>query len=262
MDQVRRIIESAKANDSAIELRSQMRMKSPSDYIDWIHAVLSKNEFEPFDLGEYELRFYDNLAQMRNDIIQLDRKHGLSRIIAGYAWPWDKRKASDPEHFDILEDGVSLKWNSTATDWVSSKDSINEAGSIHTIQGYDLNYAGVIIGKDIQLDSAQNRIIFSREKYYDKKGKENNNKLGIKYTDDELLVFVQNIYKVLLTRGIRGTFIYVCDENLKNHMRNEIEKLLDAQKYPKMAARPDYKNYSTDITVRYKELVHQPLLGD
>ncbi|SLE42134.1 Uncharacterized conserved protein [Mycobacteroides abscessus subsp. bolletii] len=262
LDQVRKMIESAKANDSAIELRSQMRMKSPSDYVDWVHAVLSKNEFEPFDLGEYELRFYDNLAQMRNDIIQLDSKYGLSRMIAGYAWPWDKRKASDPEHFDILEDGVSLKWNSTATDWVSSKGSINEAGSIHTIQGYDLNYAGVIIGEDIQLDPAKNRIIFSREKYFDKKGKENNNKLGIKYTDDELLVFVQNIYKVLLTRGIHGTFIYVCDENLRNHMRNEVEKLLDAQKYPKMAAKPDYQNYSKNITVHYKELVLQPLLGE
>lgn len=262
LEQVKRIIKSAKANDSAIELQSQMRMKSPSDYIEWVHAILSKNEFRQFDLGEYELRFYDNLAEMRNDIIELDGRHGLSRIIAGYAWPWDKRKASDPNHFDIIEDGVSLKWNTTATDWVSSKDSINEAGSIHTIQGYDLNYAGVIIGKDIQLDPVQNRIIFSRENYFDKKGKENNNKLGIKYTDDELLVYVQNIYKVLLTRGIRGTFIYVSDENLRNYIQNEIQKLLDAQKHPKRAAKPDYKTYPTDISVQYKELAYQPSAGE
>jgi hypothetical protein len=61
-------------------------------------------------------------------------------------------------------------------------------------------------------------MVFHRENYFDKKGKENNPRLGITYTDDDLLDYVVNIYRVLMTRGIRGTYVYVCDEDLRNHL--------------------------------------------
>ncbi|MGO1440812.1 MAG: DNA/RNA helicase domain-containing protein, partial [Brevibacterium yomogidense] len=94
----------------------------------------------------------------------------------------------------------------------------NEAGSIHTIQGYDLNYAGVIIGRDLRYDPATDRMYFDRQNYHDSKGMENNRVLGISYTDDDLLSFVQNIYKVLLTRGIRGTFVYAEDPAMSAYL--------------------------------------------
>lgn len=99
-----------------------------------------------------------------------------------------------------------MVWNQIPTDWVNSENSINEVGSIHTIQGYDLKYAGVIIGNDIGLDPATGKLVLNRENCFDAKGKENNLKLGITYSDDDLLHFVLNIYRVLLTRGIKGTF--------------------------------------------------------
>lgn len=87
------------------------------------------------------------------------------------------------------------------------------------MQGYDLNYAGVIIGPDLRFDKATGRVVFSRVDYFDKKGRENNPKLGITYSDDDLLEYVRNIYTVLLTRGIHGTYVYVCDPDLREHFR-------------------------------------------
>jgi hypothetical protein len=97
-------------------------------------------------------------------------------------------------------------------------------GSIHTVQGYDLNYAGVIIGADLGYDPVSGRVVFRRENYHDKKGKENNPRLGIVYSDEDLLEYVVNIYRVLLTRGIRGTYIYAVDSDLRSHLRNLITK--------------------------------------
>jgi DUF2075 family protein len=104
-----------------------------------------------------------------------------------------------------------MRWNTTTTDWINSPKSVEEVGSIHTVQGYDLNYVGVIIGNDLRYDPAAGKLVFDRTNYHDKKGRENNPKLGIKYTDEDLLEYVKNIYSVLLTRGIRGTYVYICD---------------------------------------------------
>lgn len=106
---------------------------------------------------------------------------------------------------------MRLKWNRTDKDWINSAGSIDDVGSIHTVQGYDLNYAGVTIGPDIRYDTATRRIVFDRANYFDKKGMENNPRLGIVYDDEDLLEFVTNIYGVLMTHGIRGTLLYVCD---------------------------------------------------
>jgi len=113
---------------------------------------------------------------------------------------------------------VKLQWNRTDVDWVNSPGSLDEVGSIHTIQGYDLNYAGVIIGPDLRFDPVRQRLVFDRENYFDAKGKQNNPKRGISYSDEDLLQFVTNIYAVLLTRGMCGTYLYVCDPHLREYL--------------------------------------------
>src|SRR5690606_7907443 len=128
--------------------------------------------------------------------------HGLARLVAGYAWPWRSRK--DPDAYDIEIDGLQFRWNSTDVDWVNSAKSVEEVGSIHTVQGYDLNYAGVIIGPDLRWDPVRERLYFDRRNYFDTKGMENNKQLGITYSDEDLLRYVANVYAVLLTRGILG----------------------------------------------------------
>ncbi len=198
-------------------LRSQMRIAADKDYVGYVRSVLSdapppaREHFEGYDL-----RFFGDLGDMRREILAREQEHGLSRLVAGYAWEW--RSKRDPAAFDIEIGGEHLRWNSTQRDWISSAKSVEEVGSIHTVQGYDLNYAGVIIGKDLRYDPAAGKISFDRAEYHDKKGRENNPKLGITYSDDDLLQYVRNIYVVLLTRGIQGTYVYVEDENLREHL--------------------------------------------
>lgn len=214
----RTLVEAATANGRLYPLHSQMRIAAEQDYVGYIRAVLSDtppSSRESFD--GYDLRFFTDLGEMRRDILKREEEHGLSRLVAGYAWPW--RSKADKRVFDIEIDGESMRWNSTQRDWISSPGSVDEVGSIHTVQGYDLNHAGVIIGKDLRYDQSTRRIVFDRAEYHDKKGRENNPKRGLTYSDDDLLRYVRNIYAVLLTRGIRGTYIYVCDPDLRAHLQ-------------------------------------------
>ncbi len=198
-------IDTARREERFFHLHSQMRVNAGSDYIRFIEDLLDGKATEVPDFGDYDFRVFENLADMRQAILEKDREVGLSRLIAGYAWEWKSK--NDPAAYDIELDGVKLRWNTTSTDWINSPTSIDEVGSIHTVQGYDLNYAGVIIGNDLQWDPESRTFKFNRDYYFDKKGKENNPRLGKTYSDEDLLEYVKNIYRVLLTRGIRGTFL-------------------------------------------------------
>jgi DUF2075 family protein/predicted GIY-YIG superfamily endonuclease len=190
-------------------LHSQMRVSGGSDYIDFVNEFLRGNVTAIPDFGDYDFRIFTDFREMREEIRKRDQEVGLSRLVAGYAWEW--RSKVDPQRHDIEIDGVKLWWNRTATDWINSDTSAEEVGSIHTVQGYDLNYAGVIIGNDLTFDPETRKFSFNRDSYFDKKGKENNPRLGIEYSDDDLQEYVINIYRVLMTRGIRGTYVFVAN---------------------------------------------------
>lgn len=190
------------------ELTSQMRVKGGEEYIAYIDNLLSLKPAS-YSPREYDFKIYEDIREMINDIKKHDAnpKCGLARVVAGYAWEWKTREGAE---FDIEIDGLKLVWNSTNTDWVNSENAINEIGCIHTIQGYDLNYAGVIIGPEIAYDQATQTIAVDPKKYMDINGKRS-------ISDPrELERYVVNIYKTLLTRGIKGTYVYIADEGLRN----------------------------------------------
>jgi DUF2075 family protein len=218
-DHLDRIAADARKLGQLHRLRSQHRVRAGEDYVGYVRAVLSDQppEPDPRRFEGYDIRFFDDLGAMYGAITRLNASEGLARLLAGYAWEW--RSKNDPDATDIDLDGLELRWNTTTRDWVASEGSVEEVGSIHTIQGYDLNYAGVIIGPDLRYDSEQARLVFDRDSYFDTQGKMNNRMLGIEYSDDDLLAYVRNIYAVLLTRGIRGTFVYVCDDALRSRLR-------------------------------------------
>lgn len=217
LETTKHIVRNAQASGNLFPLTSQMRVSGGSDYLDFVKSLFSSEPLPARHFDGYDLRFFDDFAEMRSRIYDREVEHGLSRLVAGFAWPWNSK--NDPAAIDIQIQGSSLQWNGTAVDWINSPTSIDEVGSIHTVQGYDLNYAGVIIGEDLTFDPISRQVRFVREKYFDAKGKENNPTLGIRYTDEDLLGFVVNIYKVLLTRGIKGTYVFVADENLRLHLK-------------------------------------------
>lgn len=214
------LLDVARSENRFYRLHSQMRVKGGADYVGYVRSLLSSAPPEMARFDDYDFRFFDSIESMQREISARESQTQLARLVAGFAWPWITK--SDPSAFDIEIDGLKLRWNQTQTDWVNSPTSSNEVGSIHTIQGYDLNYAGVIIGPDLRFDPIEKRLVVDRASYFDKKGKENNPKLGIVYTDDDLLRYITNIYAVLMTRGIRGTYVYVCDPPLREYLRRYI----------------------------------------
>lgn len=213
------LLSAAVSEHRRYRLTSQMRVRAGEDYVGLVRTMLSDepSPARPASYEEYDLRLFDDFAAMRQEIRELDARHGLARLVAGFAWPWHSKKHKGAP--DIVVDGVGMQWNRTDTDWIASPTAIDEVGSIHTVQGYDLNYAGVIIGGDLRWDDVLGRARFDRGNYFDRKGMENNRRLGITYTDENLLALVRNIYAVLLTRGMRGTLIYVVDEPLRERLR-------------------------------------------
>jgi DUF2075 family protein len=208
----------AERSQRRFALSSQMRVSAGGDYIKYARQVLSNSPPAARATFEaYDLRLFESLSELRAALKACESHSGLARLVAGYAWPWNSKR--DPERYDIQLDGESLRWNKTAVDWVNSPTSTDEVGSIHTIQGYDLNYAGVIIGDDLRYDPVAQRLSFNRGSYYDTKGKENNPRIGRTYNDDDLFRFVTNIYGVLMTRGIRGTYVYATDPALRAYLR-------------------------------------------
>ena len=209
-------------------LLSQMPVQAGDDYVRFIRDLFSGlPPAAPQDFGDYDLRFYDDFTRMHLDILRREQEHGLARIVAGYAWEWVTKSGAQ---FDIEIDGVQLAWNRTATDWINSPGSIDDVVSIHTVQGYDLNYAGVIIGRDLYFDNESGTICFDRDNYFDAKSKARNNNLrGVAVTDEEIGEMVKNAYGVLLTRGMKGTYVYVCDEALLEHLRPFFPRMATAQ---------------------------------
>jgi DUF2075 family protein len=211
------IVASAQRHRQFFRLTSQMRVEGGDDYIEFVNKLLSDDPVQANDFGTYEVRFFDNFSDMKAEIAKRNTEHGLARLLAGYAWAWVSRR--DKTKHDIEIEGHQLFWNRTDVDWVNSPTSADEVGSIHTIQGYDLNYAGVVIGRDLRFDVDSQRIVFDRAHYFDTKGVENNRMLDITFSDEDIRQFVLNIYRVLLTRGIKGTYVYVVDDALRAHLR-------------------------------------------
>lgn len=212
------LVDAAYRSERRYRLTGQHRVRAGTDYVGFVRGVLAGVPMQPRDFGEYDLRFYDDFAAMRRDVLTRDDEVGLARLVAGYAWEWVSKK--DRSAYDMAIDGEQVRWNTRPVDWVSSTTSRDEMGSIHTIQGYDLNYAGVVIGRELRFDPDEGRIWFDRSEYRDRNGKANNRQLGLTYSDEQLLVYVRNIYTVLLTRGILDTYIYVCDAELREYLRS------------------------------------------
>ena len=134
-------------------------------------------------------------------------------MMAGFAWKWTSKK--DKEAFDITIEGICKRWNSVQKDWVNSNHAVDEVGCVHTVQGYDLNYGFVILGPDICFNEKTKEVVINSRNFKDTVAKK-------KATEQELRSIIVNAYYVLMTRGMLGTFLYVCDPALKQHLSHYI----------------------------------------
>ncbi len=208
-------------------LHTQMRCKGGekfTDYLDAIFACKQENKLD-FDPTLYDFKIFDDVDKMVNAIKLNDKTFGLCRCAAGYAWKWVSKKYAKQgfayivtnKHQDIHIQGHDYVWNMTNEEFILSKNAVNEIGCIHTLQGYDLNYVGLIFGNEIDYDPASNQIVIYKNDFYDTKVKS-----GV--DDATLKRYIINSYKVMMSRGIKGCYVYACRKNLREYLERFIGK--------------------------------------
>ena len=232
----------AKDKNTYIELTEQMRIQAEDEVVDWIDTFTKEQEIKKLEKSnrKYDIQICDSPREVERLIKDKAAREdsSLSRMIATYDWEYvdkEKNKKRQNDRFAnywVVEIGNWVKpWNyqiSKNTDketdselaWAEQKETINEVGSTFTIQGFDLSYSGVILGPSVTYRDG--KIVFDRTKSYNKKAIQNRtySDKDVRNFADELL---QHEVRVLMTRGVKGLYIYACDDELQNALKEAIE---------------------------------------
>ena len=205
------------------ELTTQMRCSGGAEYIDSLDNLFSCKEDNITDFKDFDFQIFNNPNELISNIRSLDLTFGLCRTVAGYSWEWISKGCSNVTEAvkcgkeDIELCGKKYVWNMSNQEWILRQDAVNEIGCIHTTQGYDLNYVGVILGREIDFDPLTNSITINRDLFYDAKVKAN--------VDDSMLkTYIINSYKVMMSRGIKGCYIYAYNQNLQKYLRKYFQR--------------------------------------
>lgn len=203
-----------------IHLKTQHRCKGGEKYAKFVFDLMDckltgakKNDLHEFNLFLYQdIRALHKLIKERHT----NPNTGLSYLVAGFSWKWDQSKKRKPE---ITIDGYKLMWNTPKKSFIHSGNAQNEVGCIHTVQGFDMNYVGVIFGEEIYYDNNTKKIKIDSSKYKDINGKNT-------ASEDELIQYITNIYATLLLRGIDGVYVYCCNKNLRDYFSQYIPEYI------------------------------------
>ena len=158
------------ADIHTIELESQYRCSGSGNYISWLESILNDGE-ETFTLeGDFDFKIVSSPQELKEEIV--DKRGG--RLLAGYAWEWNKNMVNGklPDDVIIEEHNFALPWNDpNRIDWAIHPECAEQIGCIHTVQGLEMDYVGVIIGKDLGYDEETKQIIVRRDEFKDKGAK-------------------------------------------------------------------------------------------
>ncbi|MDY0278713.1 MAG: DUF2075 domain-containing protein, partial [Acholeplasma sp.] len=206
-------------------LSSQFRCNGSDGYIaflDHILGIRNTANYDGFDL-DYDIRVFDDPNEMRNELRKLNAINNKTRMIAGYCYEWVSKNDNGKEVFDIeLLESFKAKWNFSSTNtWAIDEDSFEQVGCIHTSQGLEFDYVGVIIGKDLRFENNIVKTDLSKRARTDASLK------GIKTTQNYELAdkIIRNTYKTLLSRGQKGCYIFAEDKLMNDYLKSVISKI-------------------------------------
>ncbi len=209
------------------ELSAQFRCSGAEGYINWLDDTLQLREtanYDGWDKKTFDFRIFSNPNELRELLNTKSKQGHNSRMLAGYAWEWTaaSKGNADAEYKDVCipEYDFSMPWNSrrVGTTWAIDDKGLNQIGCIHTSQGLEFDYVGVIIGNDLGYDEVNNSFYTDHTKYKDKTGKK-----GLKDKPEELNKLVRNIYKVLMTRGMKGCYVYFVDKEVEKYFTSRLK---------------------------------------
>lgn len=216
-------------------LTSQFRCNGSDNYMDWIEQVLyNRPVTSKFELADFNLQILDSPQEMYDRLVKEDNVPGqTARIMAGFCWKWSDTLDENGDLIKDVEIGdFKMPWethrNFSRTpkgyvkwyEWAYRPEGIKQVGCIYTAQGFEFDYAGVIIGPDLIYNTESHKIETVKSATRDPMLRNAPNEATMTYDD-----YVRNIYRVLMSRGMKGCFLYICDENLRNYMKQLLAEM-------------------------------------
>lgn len=206
-----------------IELVSQFRCDGSDGYISFLNNLL---EIKPtantsFEFNKLKLKVFDSPSVMRDELRELNKINNKTRMVAGYCYDWNVKNKRG-EWDIVLPDGFCAKWNLENDDhFAVNPNSFEEVGCIHTCQGMEFDYVGVFIGKDLYYEDGHvktNRNAISKD--------DKSSGIRLSSTSDiDADRLIRRTYKVLLTRGLKGCYIYCEDKALGDYLKEILKKI-------------------------------------
>lgn len=223
--EIARWAEALGATTTEMELVSQFRCSGSDGYLAWIdHTLGVRTTANPTLRGiDYDFRVCDSANDLRELIRNLNRTNNKARMVAGYCWKWKSKKDSAPMDIVLPEENFAAQWNfdKDGGTWIIRADSVEQVGCIHTCQGLELDYVGVLLGHDLVVRGG--KWVF----YPERRAKEDSSIRGYgklllgDRTDGERRIqdVIRNTYRTLMTRGARGCFVYSVDPETNAFLR-------------------------------------------
>ena len=209
-------------------LTSQFRCNGSDGYLAWLDDVLDIHETANYNLDgiNYEFIVFDTPQEMRQKVLKRNEGSNRSRILAGYCWNWPKAGRADTNVHEIEIGDFGISWNLDGGEaFAISESSVNEAGCIHTTQGLEFEYVGVIIGDDLRYEENHLVTDFTKRAKTDqsirglKKMSKENPEQAQKLADE----IIKNTYRTLMTRGMKGCYVYATDEGLREYLKERAQ---------------------------------------
>jgi len=208
-----------------LKLESQFRCNGSDGYLSWLDNLLQIRETANILLSseDFDFQIFNSPNALRNAIIAKNGNN-KARLVAGYCWDWISKNNSSNDDIVIPEHHFSMKWNlnSYGQRWIIEPDSVNEIGCIHTCQGLELDYVGVIVGNDLKYENGRVITNFQEHPRRDKamQGLKQLYKKDPEVAKKKADELIKNTYRVLLSRGMKGCYVFFCDSSMAEYARS------------------------------------------
>ena len=226
VDEIKRIAGELNSEIHEYTLHAQFRCAGAEGFLNWVDDALAIREtgnFNGWDRDTFDFRLVDSPHRLHELVKEKQQQGKKARLLAGFAWSWTDQKQGnhngEVQDVVIEEHEFRLPWNGHAIreTWAVHPDGVNQVGCVHTTQGLEFDYVGIIIGNDLKFNEATGELYTDYNEYKDKTGKK-----GLKDNPAQLTALVKNIYKVLMSRGMRGCYVYCRDEPLQRYMMQRL----------------------------------------
>lgn len=224
LEEIKKYAKGDKASVTVTQLESQFRCNGSDGYLAWLDDVLQIKDTANDNLEDinYDFKIFDSPKTLHKEIIERNKLNNKSRILAGYCWKWISKKNLDLNDIEIGDYKATWNLNKHGQAWIIHPESVSEVGCIHTSQGLELDYVGVIIGPDLivregkiitkpEHRASTDKSIYGWKKLIITEPEETKKKLD---------AIIKNTYRTLMTRGQKGCYVYFTDKETENYFRS------------------------------------------